>query len=120
MGVVEVMNSSWENFFSATQTLSAAGPIKQRLAVAYGTHLAAVRSDEVPREIRDEFLALVSSLSSVCPQRGETAVQASVRKMSDHDAATHALRIVNLMGSIVRLQLHPRQPLLRAVNSGDD
>jgi hypothetical protein len=114
------MSSTWERFFNAAQTLSAAGPIKRRLVMAYGTHLASLPSDEIPREIRDEFAALGSSLSSVSPLRGETAVQASVRKMSDHEAALHALRIVNLMGSMVRLQLHPRQPILRAVNSGDD
>jgi len=114
------MSSAWEKFFSAAQTLSAAGPIKRRLATAYGTHLASVQYDEIPREVRDEFLALGSSLSSVPPLRGETAVQASVRKMSDHEAAMHALRIVNLLGSMIRLQLHPRQPILRAVNSGDD
>jgi hypothetical protein len=90
------------------------------LAAAYGLHLASVQYDEVPREIREEFAALGSSLSSVPPLRGETTVQASVRKMSDHEAAMHALRIVNLLGSMVRLQLHPRQPILRAVNSGDD
>jgi hypothetical protein len=114
------MSSAWEKFFSAAQTLSAAGPIKQRLATAYGSHLATIPTDEVPREIRDEFVSLGSSLSSVPPLRGETAIQASVRKMSDHEAATHALRIINLLGSMVRLQLHPRQPVLRAVNSGDD
>jgi hypothetical protein len=114
------MSSAWEKFFNAAQTLSAAGPIKRRLAAAYGTHLASLPCDDVPREIREEFAALGSSLSAVAPLRGETAVQASVRKMSDHEAAVHALRIINLMGSMVRLQLHPRQPVLRAVNSGDD
>jgi hypothetical protein len=70
--------------------------------------------------MREEFASLGSCLSSVPPLRGETTVQASVRKMSDHEAALHAQRIVNLLGSMVRLQLHPRQTLLRAVNSGDD
>jgi hypothetical protein len=114
------MSSAWEKFFNAAQTLSAAGPIKRRLAVAYGTHLASLHCDEIPREIRDEFEALGTSLSAVPPLRGETTIQASVRKMSDHEASMHALRIVNLLGSIVRLQMHPRQPVLRAVNSGDD
>jgi hypothetical protein len=114
------MNNLWERFFSAAQTLSAAGPIKQRLVNAYGNHLANLQTDEVPREIREEFVNLGSNFASVTPLRGETAIQASVRKMSDHDAATLSLRIINLMGSMVRLQLQPRQPVLRAVNSGDD
>lgn len=114
------MNSAWEHFLYAAQTLSDAGPIKRRLVNAFSAHLASVPTDEVPREVRDDFQALSASLSSVKPLRGETAVQASVRKMSDHEAAAHALRIVNIMGAIVRLQLQPRQPVLRAVNSGDD
>lgn len=119
-GVIEAMNSAWENFLHAAQSLSDAGPIKRRLVNAYATHLASVPSDEVPREIRDEFQALGASLSCVQPLRGETAVQASVRKMSDNEAATHAMRIITMMGAMIRLQLQPRQPVLRAVNSGDD
>jgi hypothetical protein len=114
------MNSAWEYFLNAAQLLSSSGPIKQRLATAYTKHLAAVSSDEIPREYREEFIAIGSSMSAVKPLRGETAVQASIRKMSDFEAAGHALRIINLMGALIRMQIQPRQPVLRAVNSGDD
>ena len=114
------MSSNWEHFFYAAQALSLAGPIKNRLVTAYASHLAMIKPDELPREVRDEFVDLGSSLSSVRPMRGETAVQASVRKMSDHEAAKHAKRIVDLLGALVRLQLQPRQPMLRAVNGNDD
>lgn len=114
------MNSVLENFLHAAQTLSDAGPIKRRLANAYATHLASVPCDDVPREVREEFQALGASLSAVQPLRGETAIQASVRKMSDHEAAGYALQIINLLGTMVRMQTQPRQPVLRAVNSNDD
>ena len=114
------MSTTWESFLNAAQQLSAAGPIKQRLAIAYTRHLASLSSEEIPREYRDEFLSIGVSLSAVTPLRGETAVQASIRKMSDFEAAGHALRIINLMGALIRVQLQPRQPVLRAVNSGDD
>ncbi len=114
------MSSAWECFLSAAQLLSSSGPIKQRLATAYTKHLAAVNCEELPREFRDEFVSIGSSLSAVTPLRGETAVQASIRKMSDFEAAGHALRIINLMGALIRTQIQPRQPVLRAVNSGDD
>lgn len=113
-------NGAWEYFLSAAQLLSASGPIKQRLALAYTTHLAGLAVDDIPREYREELVSIGASLSAVAPLRGETAVQASIRKMSDFEAAGHALRIVNLMGALVRAQLQPRQPVLRAVNSGDD
>lgn len=88
--------------------------------MAYSRHLAALNSEEIPREYREEFLAIGVSLSAVAPLRGETAIQASIRKMSDFEAAGHALRIINLMGALIRAQIQPRQPVLRAVNSGDD
>ena len=114
------MSSVWESFLNAAQQLSSAGPIKQRLAAAYATHLAGLPTDDIPREFRDEFTAIGSSLTAVRPLRGETAVQASIRKMSDHDAAGHAQRIVSLLGALIRVQVQPRQPILRAVNSSDD
>lgn len=114
------MSSTWEHFFYAAQALSLAGPIKNRLVNAYASHLATLKPDELPREVRDEFVQLGSSLCCVRPMRGETAIQASVRKMSDNEAAVHAKHIVDLLGTLVRLQLQPRQPLLRAVNGNDD
>ena len=113
------MNSSaWENFLNAAQLLVTAGPVKQRLAQAYTAHLSRLTGDEIPREYRDEFAAIGARLESVQPLRGETAVQASVRKMSDFEAAAYAVRIVDLLGAMIRSQLQPRQPVLRAV--GDD
>jgi hypothetical protein len=50
--------------------------------------------------------------------RGESAVQATVRKMSEFEASACAMRVVNLLGAMTRLQYQPRQPMLRAVNSG--
>jgi hypothetical protein len=111
--------NTWENFLNAAQLLSSSGPIKQRLCLAYSTHLAGLNVEELPRECREEFVSLGVRLSSVPPLRGETALQASIRKMSDFEAAAHALRIINLLGGIVRLQMQPRQPVLRAVNSSE-
>jgi hypothetical protein len=113
-------STTWEYFLSAARLLSSSGPIKQRLAIAYATHLASLNADDLPRELRDEFVSIGSSLSSVAPLRGETALQASIRKMSDFEATSHAQRLVNLMGEMVRMQLQPRHPVLRAVNSGEE
>lgn len=113
------MNSAWENFLAATATLAAAGPVKQRLTEAYSLHLAGVDQDELPREIRDEFCSLCTCLSCVRPMRGESAVQATVRKMSDREAGSVAKRIVEMLAIIARNQYQQR-PKLRAVNSSDD
>ncbi len=111
------MSSAWEHFFAATSMLATSGPIKHRLATAYRTHLATLDADEVPKEIRDEFCSLSNCMSSVPPLRGESAVQATVRKMSDTEADGVAMRIVNMLGIIARNQSAAR-PKLRAV--GDD
>lgn len=111
------MSSVWEHFFAATVILASAGPIKQRLAEAYKTHLAELDADDVPKEIREEFSALSSSMCSVKPiSRGDSAVHATVRKMSDAEAGGVAMSIVNMLAVVAR---QPAQrPKLRAV--GED
>ena len=113
------MNSAWEHFFAATAVLAATGSIKHRLAEAYREHLERLDEDDLPKEIRDEFSSLSKSMCRVRPMRGETAIQATVRKMSDAEAGRMALRIVNMLGVIARTQWQQR-PKLRAVNSNDD
>lgn len=114
------MSSAWENFFAATTVLASAGPIKHRLISAYRTHLADLPQDELPKEIREEFCSLSDCMCRVRPLRGETAEQATVRKMSDIEAGRVAMRIVNLLGALSRTQNQQRPPKLRAVNSCDD
>jgi len=113
------MNSAWEHFFAAVAILASAGPIKHRLAEAYRSHLENIDQDELPKEIREEFALLSSSMCRVRPLRGETALQATIRKMSDIEAGRFAVRIVNMLGVIARVQAQPR-PKLRAVNSSED
>ena len=113
------MNSAWEHFFAATTVLASAGPIKHRLAEAYRAHLEGLDEDDLPKEIRDEFSTLSSSMCCVRPLRGETAIQATVRNMSDLEAVRVAGRIVSMLAVIARLQGQQR-PKLRAVNSSDD
>lgn len=109
--------SAWEHFFAAAAILASAGPIKHRLAEAYRTQLADLDEDELPKEIREEFNSLASCMCCVRPLRGETAVQATVRKMSDQEAGGVANRIINMLGVVARQQAAQR-PKLRAV--GED
>jgi hypothetical protein len=114
------MSSTWESFFAATTMLASSGPIKHRLSEAFRTHLAGLDHDQLPSEIREEFSSLSTCMSRVRPSlRGESAVNATVRKMSDADAGRAAVRIVNMLGVIARvLYQQQRVPMLRAV--GDD
>jgi hypothetical protein len=110
------MSSTWEHFFAAAAILASAGPIKHRLVEAYRTQLADLDEDELPKEIREEFSSLSTCLCSVRPMRGETAVQATVRKMSDQEAGGVAARIIGMLAVIARQQTV--RPKLRAV--GDE
>lgn len=112
------MNNAWEALFAATLTLASSGPIKQRLATAYVEHLSRLERRDLPGELREDFEKLRTDMSAVSPMRGETAVQATVRKMSEVQAGEEAVRIVNMLGIMTRLQSQlPRQPVLRAVKS---
>jgi hypothetical protein len=113
------MSNVLENFFAATAMLASAGPIKHRLLEAYRTHLATLDQDQLPKEVREEFGSLTTGMSCVRPLRGETALQATVRKMSDAEAGLKATQIVNMLQMIARAQSQQR-PKLRAVNSSED
>ncbi len=111
------MSNAWEHFFGAAAVLASAGPVKHRLVEAYRMHLSELDEADLPKELREEFSSLTSSLSCVRPMRGETAVQATVRKMSDKEAGGCAVRIIDMLGVLAR-QHHAHRPMLRAV--GDE
>jgi len=100
------MISAWESLHFATLELVRATPIKQRLICAYRRHLAAIPDDQLPSEVRESFGRLMSSLHRVAPLRGEDAVAASVRKMSNQEADDCAARIVEIFGITCRVLLN--------------
>ena len=87
-------------------------------APTLGIRPGEARISATNQEIRDEFSTLSSSMSKVRPLRGETALQATVRKMSDSEAGSFAGRIVQMLGVIARVQGQQR-PKLRAVSNDD-
>ena len=104
------MISAWDCFHFATLELVRSAPIKQRLISAYRRHLAVIPADQVPFEIRDCFGRVMQSLCGVSPLRGEDAVAASVRKMSNQEADECASLIVEMFGQIARVQAAATRP----------
>ncbi len=96
------MITAWECFHFATLELVRSTPIKQRLICAYRRHLAAISEEQLPGDIRDAFVQVMRSLRGVQPLRGEDAVAASVRKMSNQEADDCAAQIVDMFGRISR------------------
>jgi hypothetical protein len=102
------MFSTWEKFHSATVELAGAGPIKRRLFGAYVNHLSTLDCEQLPNEIREDFSSFTRAMRSVRPLPGEDAVRATVRKMSDVDANRYAVQIVNMLGTVTRVQMNAR------------
>jgi hypothetical protein len=96
------MSSTWECFHLATLELVRSTPIKQRLICAYKQHLVALCDEQLPGEVRESFAQVMRCLRGVQPLRGEEAVVASVRKMSNQEADDCAALIVDIFGSITR------------------
>lgn len=86
----------------ATLELVKASPIKQRLALAFSNYLKELDPADLPLEIRPTFLGLLADLECVKPLPGESAVQATVRKMSAEQADRCAASIVELYDGVAR------------------
>jgi hypothetical protein len=104
------MISAWECFHFATLELVRSTPIKQRLVSAYRRHLAGLQEHEIPSEARESYGQMIRSLCGVQPLRGEDAVTASVRKMSNQEADECAAQIVEIFGLMCRTQHSASRP----------
>jgi hypothetical protein len=98
------MITAWECLHFATLELVRSTPIKQRLISAYRRFLASLPADEIPNEVREPYGQVMRSLSGVQPLRGEDAVAASVRKMSNQEADECAAQIVEIFGLMCKTQ----------------
>lgn len=98
------MSNNFEQLELATLRLSQDGPIKERLVEAYDSHLAAVEADDLPENLREEFGAMCAALHRESPQVRESAVRASVRKMSAVEANEHAALVVRLFAAMARFE----------------
>lgn len=114
------MAAHWEDFQAAMQVLVGAGPVKQRLVDAYRHHLAPLREHDLPDAVRDRFVALRTAMHEASATGGMTAPEASVRKMSEKDAAEHAAAILEMFTVLSALNESESAPRLRIVASGTD
>jgi hypothetical protein len=96
------MSTAWEQLEGAALSLARSGPIKERLADAYRSHLALVNANELPAALRAEFRACHDALTRERPLRGEDAVRATVRKMSSQEADEMACCVVRLFAAVAR------------------
>jgi hypothetical protein len=104
------MISAWDCFHCATLELVRSTPIKQRLVSAYRRYLASLPEDQLPSDVREFFGQVMRCLGGVQPLRGEDAVTASVRKMSNQEADDCAALIVEIFGLMCRDRVTANRP----------
>jgi hypothetical protein len=113
------MAAYWDEFHAAMQLLVGTGHVKPRLLDAYRRHLAPLREPDLPESIRERFLMLKAAMHEVHAAGGMSAPEASVRKMSEKDAAEHAAGILEMFAALSALDEHESAPRLRIVGSED-
>lgn len=94
--------AAWESLHKAALELAKPSALKQRLTDAFTRHLLDLPSNEIPGELRPDFEALRLSMTRVRPLQGESAVAATVRKMSIGEADQCAARIIALLDALHR------------------
>jgi len=106
------MDTTWQQLEGAALVLARSSSIKDRLAEAYRDHLSLVNPEEIPEALRAQFRSCLEALTRERPQRGEDAVRATVRKMSNLEADEVACSLVRLYGALVRESLRPSDSAL--------
>jgi hypothetical protein len=90
------MSRVYDRLESATLLFARSGAIKERLEGAWRQCLSNIEADDVPHELRLQFLELSSQVQRERPLRGEDAVRATIRKMSNEEAERLASLIVRM------------------------
>jgi hypothetical protein len=98
------MTRVYDRLESATLQLARSGAIKERLEGAWRECLANIEADDVPHECRLQFIELTGQIQRERPLRGEDAVRATIRKMSNDEAERHAAAIVRMFCRMTRQQ----------------
>ncbi len=92
-----------KRFQVAAEICVGAESVKQRLVEAWTTALEDIGISELPEQLRPEFLRLREAMNTASPQPHECAARASVRKMSQQEAARHTQRILQLTQQLLRI-----------------
>jgi len=105
--MVAVSTAAWESLHKATLELAKSTGMKQRLADAWSHCLEDLPVSEMPGDLREDFESLRLAMTCVRPFPGESAVLATVRKMSMGEADACAQRIVALLDALHRAAMAP-------------
>jgi hypothetical protein len=111
------MSTTLDLLQEATLVLTQAGSLKDRLAEAFSDHLCFIEAAHLPDSVRHDFDVLREAMNRERPAPRESAVRASVRKMSAEEANQLATLVVRMLCSVARSEVvsNPRQPQLAPI-----
>ena len=109
------MASLSDRLEAAALALAGCEPIKDRLAIAWGKHLADLEARDFPRDVRDEFEAMFLALNRERALPGDTVLKASLRKLSTAEASRYATLIIRTYGYVAALKTSQVQLVPRAL-----
>jgi hypothetical protein len=93
---------AWEKLYSAVDTLCGQGSQRERLVKATTLYLSNVRSDDLPVDLRREFVQLMSDLTGV-RAHGEVAnIQAAISSLDVPVREQVVRKIVHIFSSVCR------------------
>jgi hypothetical protein len=98
------MDNLRRRFFMAVTHCTGESAVKPRLAYAWIEHLDAIDTEQLPVTIQKEFESLRTAMYKDIPMSGEHIARASVRKMSQKQAAEHTRRIAEISREILTQQ----------------
>jgi hypothetical protein len=89
---------------AAALSLAGEGTIKDRLLDAYCHHLSDLQETDLPADMQAEFAGMIRALHSAPALRGDDVVRASVRKLSNEQAARYGVLVVRLFGMLAGMR----------------
>jgi len=96
-----------ESFGNALSVLAGHGQIKHRLIQAFEENLSDIDAESLPANVGKTFADFHARLHAVTPLKGESAVRATVRKMSTGEADHCAKILVRLYADFLRSDIKP-------------
>lgn len=115
------MAGIWDVFDGATKVLVGSGPVKQRLIEAWRDHLSPLHDKDLPDTLRPRLQSLRAAMHSAHATGGMTAPEVSVRKMSEAEAAAHAVCILEMYAQVASSEGEAvGAPRLRVVGTAHD
>ena len=97
------MDDLCNRFYRALIVSGSELPIKQRLVALWKEHLDDICTGSLPRQLRSRFDSIRNAMYSEKPLLDEHPADASVRKMSHREAASHTATVAEIFRELTKI-----------------